>query len=120
RSHEPAPFPRDHDVNEHILDGALRREPALEVLRARDVGLADRPDDEVLEFAAARGMIVVSDDVNTMPAHAYARLAAGRPVAGLLMVKQTDPIGPIIDSLLSSAPTTAACSNASLRPADPR
>ena len=93
-------FLADHDVNEHILDGALRREPAIEVLRARDVGLGDRPDAEVLEFAAAQGMIVVSHDVNIMPAHAYARLAAGRPVAGLLMVKQTDPIGPIIDSLV--------------------
>ena len=93
-------FLADHDVNEHILDGALRREPAIEVLRARDVGLGDRPDAEVLEFAAAQGMIVVSHDVNTMPAQAYARLAAGRPVAGLLMVKQTDPIGPIIDSLV--------------------
>jgi predicted nuclease of predicted toxin-antitoxin system len=91
-------FLADHDLNEHVIDGALRREPALEFIRARDVGMADRPDPEVLEYAAAEGLIVVSHDVNTMPAHAYARLAGGQPLAGLLMVKQTHPIGPIIDS----------------------
>lgn len=46
------------------------------------------------------GMIVVSHDVNTMPAHAYARLSAGQPVAGLLMVQQTQPIKAMIDNLV--------------------
>lgn len=35
-----------------------------------------------------------------MPAAAYERMAEGRPIAGLLMVQQTAPIGPIIDNLL--------------------
>ena len=29
-------FLADHDLNEHIIDGVLRREPAVEFLRARD------------------------------------------------------------------------------------
>jgi hypothetical protein len=93
-------FLADHDLNEHILDGTLRREPAIEFVRARDVGLEARPDSEILEYAAAHGLLVVSHDVNTMPAQAYARLAASQPLAGLLMVWQTHPIGPIIDSLV--------------------
>lgn len=93
-------FLADHDLNEHIIDGVLRREPAAEFVRARAVGLDDRPDPEVLEFAATQGLIIVSHDVNTMPGHAYARLAAGQPVAGLFMVKQTHPVGPMIDSLV--------------------
>lgn len=45
-------------------------------------------------------MIVVSHDVNTMPGQAFNRLTSGRPVAGVLMVQQTYPIAPIIDSIL--------------------
>jgi predicted nuclease of predicted toxin-antitoxin system len=93
-------FLADHDLNEHIIDGVLRREPALEFIRARDVGLSDRPDPEVLAFAAANGLLIVFHDVNTMPGHAYARLAAGKPMQGLLMVQQTQPIGLAIDSLV--------------------
>jgi hypothetical protein len=93
-------FLADHDLNEHIIDGTLRREPALEFIRARDVGLAARPDPEVLRYAAAQGLLVVSHDVNTMPGHAVARLESGQPLAGLLMVRQTHPIGPVIDSLI--------------------
>jgi hypothetical protein len=93
-------FLADHDLNEHILDGTLRREPAIEFVRARDVGLANRPDDEVLEYATAQGLLVVSHDVNTMPAHATARLEAGLPLSGLLMVRQSLPIRPIIESLV--------------------
>jgi predicted nuclease of predicted toxin-antitoxin system len=93
-------FLADHDLNEQIIDGVLRREPAIEFIRAREVGMGNRPDPEVLSHASAHGLIVVSHDVNTMPAHAYARLAEGLPLAGLLMVRQIQPIGPVIDSLI--------------------
>jgi hypothetical protein len=93
-------FPADHDLNEHILDGLLRREPAVEVVRVRDAGLADRPDHEILEYAARGGWLVVSHDVNTMPGHAYARLEGGQAVAGLFMVRPSQPIGPVMESLL--------------------
>jgi hypothetical protein len=47
-----------------------------------------------------QGLLVVSHDVNTTPAEAWSRLAAGQPLSGLLMVHQRDPIGPVIDSLI--------------------
>jgi hypothetical protein len=93
-------FLADHDLNERIIDGVLRREPALEFARARDVGVSDRPDPEVLAFAAQNGFLIVSHDVNTMSGHAYARLATGEIMPGLLMVQQPQPIGPVIDSLI--------------------
>ena len=93
-------FLADHDLNEHIGDGLRRQTPAPEWVRARDVGLADRPDSELLAYAARHGFVVVSHDVNTMPAAAYDRLARGEPVAGLLMVQQSDPVGTIIEDLL--------------------
>jgi hypothetical protein len=93
-------FLADHDLNEHIIDGLLRREPAIEFTRGRDVGLSERPDWEVLAFAAEHGFVVVSHDVNTMIGHATARIASGAPMSGLLMVSQSHPLLPIIESLL--------------------
>jgi hypothetical protein len=92
-------FLADHDLRERIVGGVLRRMPAAEFIRCRDVGLASRPDPEVLEYAAGEGLIVVSHDVNTMLASAYERLRDGRSMAGLLLVQQATPVGPVIDSL---------------------
>ena len=93
-------FLADHDLNEHIIDGVQRREPALEFIRTRDVGMSDRADAEVLAYAAQHGFIVVSHDVNTMPSNAFTLLDAGQAMSGLLMVQQTKPIAAVIDSLV--------------------
>jgi predicted nuclease of predicted toxin-antitoxin system len=75
-------FLADHDLNEHIIDGVQRREPALDFIRARDVGMSDRGDAEVLVYAAQHGFIVVSHDVNTMPSHAFKLLGAAGAMSG--------------------------------------
>jgi Domain of unknown function (DUF5615) len=93
-------FLADHDLNEHIVTGVWRREPALECVRARDVGMSERPDAEVLAYAADNGFIVVWHDVNTMPCAAYGRMSSGQKMSGLLMVKQSDPVGTIISCLI--------------------
>jgi hypothetical protein len=93
-------FLADHDLNEPIVTGLLRREPALECARVREFGMEEASDDGILGYGAQHGWLVVSHDVNTMPAAAFARLADGRAMAGLLMVPQTEPIRAVIESLL--------------------
>jgi hypothetical protein len=93
-------FLADHDLNEHIVTGVPRQEPEIEFLRVRDLGMSTRPDSEILEYAANEGLLVVSHDVNTMPATAFARLSAGGSFTGLFMVPQLSPIAPIIDGLV--------------------
>ena len=93
-------FLSDQDFNEHIVTGVMRREPAIEFLRLRDIGLERRPDAEVLAYAAAEGFLVVSHDVNTMIDEAFSRLAAGEPLSGLFMVHQRSAIAPVIESLV--------------------
>jgi predicted nuclease of predicted toxin-antitoxin system len=93
-------FLADHDLNEQIVTGVLRREPALECVRARDIGMSERLDAEVLAYAADNGFIVVSHDVNTMPSAAYARMSSGQKILRLLMVKHSDPVGVIIVCLI--------------------
>jgi len=93
-------FLADHDLNEHIVAGVLRQEPAVEFVRVRDIGMNERSDEEILAYAQNEGLLVVSHDVNTMPAAAYARLNAGQSFPGLFMVQQTLPIRPVIESIV--------------------
>lgn len=93
-------FLTDQDFNELIERGVLRREPAVEFLHLRDVGMETASDPDVLAYAAAGRWIVLSHDVNTMTAAARDRLAAGQPLSGLLLVRQRALPGPIIDSLI--------------------
>ena len=85
-------FLADNDLNDAIVVGVLRREPAAEFARLRDLGLATRSDAEVLDFAARENWIVVSHDVNTMREAASTRLAAGLPMNGLLLAHQRTPV----------------------------
>ncbi len=77
-------FLADHDLNEHIIYGVLRREPTVEFIRAHEVDMHDKSDPEILAFAAGQGFLLVSHDVNTMPSHAYARMSSGQAVARVL------------------------------------
>jgi hypothetical protein len=90
----------DHDLNEAIYDGVRRREPVIEIIRVREVGLREASDPEVLEYAAQHGLIVVSHDANTMTAHAYNRIAQGEKMSGLFVVQQKSPIGPVVSNLV--------------------
>jgi hypothetical protein len=93
-------FLADNGLNDAIITGVQRREPAAEFARLRDFGFATRSDPEVLDFAAREQWMVVSHDVNTLTAAAYSRVAAGLPIAGLLLVHQRTPVSAIIEGLL--------------------
>ncbi len=69
-------FLADNDLNDAIVLGVQRREPAVEFVRLRDLHLGRLSDDAVLGFAATENWLVVSHDVSTMRAAAHARLTA--------------------------------------------
>ena len=76
----------DHDFNEAVLK-QLERD-GFTVVRARTVRLQNRPDPEVLEWAASQGLPLLSHDAGTMSAFAYRRVAFGLPMPGLILVRQ--------------------------------
>ena len=93
-------FLADHDLNEHIVQGVMRQEPSLQFVRVRDVGMSERSDDEILEYARREAFLLVSHDVNTMPAAASTRLTDGGTFPGLFMVQQTLPVKSVIESIV--------------------
>ncbi len=93
-------FLADHDFNDLIVQGVLRREPAIEFVRARDVDLQEATDAAILTYAASHKFVVVSHDVSTMTEAAKAKLGANEPMNGLLLVPQRATMRRIIEDLV--------------------
>lgn len=89
----------DQNLNGRILRGLARRDVVLDLVRACDAGLASFEDPEVLEWAAKEDRIVVSHDVNTMPAFAYDRVRAGQSMPGVFIIPVSMAIGQAVDEL---------------------
>lgn len=93
-------FLTDEDFIESIVEQLRAKLPDLDIVSVRDVGLARRLDPVILAWAARNGRVVVTHDVSTMTDHASARLAAGLPLTGLIIVPQRLPIGRAVEDLL--------------------
>jgi hypothetical protein len=86
----------------------LRRLPTLDVVRAQDVGLSGQPDPIVLAWAAQEDRVLLTHDVSTMTAHAYARIADDLPMAGVFAVSQSLAISQVLNDLLLLAECSLA------------
>lgn len=91
-------FLADEDLDNDILRGLIRRLPSVAISRVQDL-LPGKPDPEVLAWCAEEGHVLISHDVQTMRKHAYARLDAGLPMSGLILIPRSVPIRMAIDEL---------------------
>jgi predicted nuclease of predicted toxin-antitoxin system len=85
-------FLSDEDFNGHVLRALLSSEPALDVVRAQDVGLSGTPDPGVLDWAANAGRVLLTRDRGTMTGHAYDRIRAGLPMPGVVVTRDGLPV----------------------------
>lgn len=76
----------DQNFSERIVDGLTRRDMSLGFTLARDEGLAAVPDEELLEWSAAHGVVLLTHDGRTIPPLAYGRVAQGLPMPGVFLV----------------------------------
>jgi predicted nuclease of predicted toxin-antitoxin system len=90
----------DENFNGSIVRGLLRRIPDLDLLTVQQVGQSGASDPDVLEWAAQAGRILLTHDVNTIPAFVRKRVTAGRPMPGVIVVPSVVPIGRVIEDLL--------------------
>jgi hypothetical protein len=93
-------FQADNDLKRAILQGVVRREPAIDFQSARVARLDGLSDSQVLRHAAADGRIVVSHDVTTMPDSFAEFLANGNHSPGLFLIPQAVAVGAAIESLV--------------------
>ena len=80
-----------------------RRDATLDFTHVRDVGLAAAPDPAMLEWAAARGLVLLTHDRKAIPSFAHTRVAAGLSMPGVFLVSDDMPIRQAIDELLIAA-----------------
>src|SRR4051812_46765837 len=78
----------DADASGRLYRALVRRQPDLDIVRAQDAGLRTAPDPDVLAWAAAEGRVLLTQDRNTMTFHAYHRIAAGLPMAGVFVLPE--------------------------------
>ena len=90
----------DEDFNGRIVRGILRRLPEADLLRIQEVGLSGAADQDVLDFAASEGRLLLTHDAKTMPRYAYERVASGLVVPGVVVCRQDVPIRQVIDDIV--------------------
>lgn len=90
----------DHNFDHRIVRGLRLRMPRLDMVFTNDVGLATAEDPELLAWSANQGRVVVTHGARTVPAFAYDRLAAGKRMPGVILVRTSVPIGRAIEDIL--------------------
>jgi predicted nuclease of predicted toxin-antitoxin system len=93
-------FLADEDLDSDIINGLLSREPTIDVLDIKNVGLRGSKDSFLLELAFEQDRILITHDRRTMTRYFRERLAAGQSSPGIFIVPQRSAIGDIIESLL--------------------
>src|SRR6266702_3192035 len=97
----------DENVNHDLVRGVLRHRPDLDLVRARDVGLNQTDDREILAWAAQEQRVLLTHDVNTMTRFAIERIERGDPMAGVFIIHQEGAaLSAIIDDVLLIAEYT--------------
>lgn len=81
--------------------------PELDILRIQETELVEGEHPAILEMAAHDGRILITHDHRTMPGHAWDRVAEGKPLSGVFVIKQNMPVAQAIEELL----TLAECSS---------
>lgn len=99
-------FVADENFDNRILRGLLRRKSELDIVRVQDLEIAGADDYAVLAWSAQAERILLTHDQRTVPECAYERIGRGEAVAGVIVVKDTLPLGTVIEDILLIAEAT--------------
>ena len=93
-------FLADENFHNHVVRGARRRLPSLDLLRVHEVGLSGASDPAVLAWAAERERILLTHDVRTIWPSAESRMQRREPMPGILFVPQPFLLADVIRDIL--------------------
>ena len=90
----------DENFNNDIVRALFRRKPDVDLVRVQDCGLSGASDPEVLAWAAAESRLILTHDVRTFSAHAYARVVKGWRMPGVFEVGRRVSIATAVEDIL--------------------
>lgn len=100
----PIRFRADNDFSRNIVRGVVRLRPEIDFLAEQ---LHDLDDASVLKLAASEDRVLVTHDVNTIPALFIALYGRSAP-PGVILVSQRLPLRRVIDRLIELWATSEA------------
>ena len=92
-------FQADADLNQAILQGTIRREPAIDFKTANEAGLSGLDDSEVLAIASSDRRTLVTHDHRTMPTH-FGEFLIAHTSPGILIIPQYVPVSWAVEELI--------------------
>lgn len=90
----------DENCDNDIIRGLRLRSSTAEITRVQDIGLRTVDDDTILEWATNEGCLLVTSDIRTIEPKFKAYVTSGRPMTGVILIRQGISIGAAIDDLL--------------------
>lgn len=69
-------------------------------MRAQDVDLGGTNDEVILDWAAENHRVLLTYDRDTVPGLAYERVAQNRDMPGVIVLKDGDSFGDLVDEVL--------------------
>src|SRR5271170_4157344 len=90
----------DENFNNDIVRALFRHKPDIDLVRVQDCGLSGASDPEVLAWAAAESRMILTHDVRTFSAHAYARVVKGQRMPGVFGVGRRVSIASAVEDIL--------------------
>lgn len=91
-------FQADADLDEDIIWGVKRTEPAIDFKTADKAGIRGLEDSVVLKTAAIENRILVAHDRRTMPRH-FADFILDQTSPGVFIISQGAKISRVIDDI---------------------
>jgi predicted nuclease of predicted toxin-antitoxin system len=101
-------FAADENFNNRILRALHRFAPELDIVRIQDTVAFGKDDPAVLAWAAQESRLLLTHDIQTMPDFAYARIASGLVMTGVVEVNDRAPLVNIIEDIVLLAQASSA------------
>jgi len=90
----------DENIKRALYRSLAGHRPALDIVRVQEAGLSGQADEAVLAWAATEGRVLLTRDCASVSDPAYARVAAGLPMPGVLVIRREFGLGPVIAEVL--------------------
>ena len=94
------PLLADENFRGDIVVGLKRQEPAIDMVRVQDVGLAAASDDVIVEWAAGQNRVLLTHDRGSMVDCLKTRWERSLPVAGVIIVESNASTGRAVEDIL--------------------